>query len=320
MKQKTKNLNFVFFGVVCLLFTACEKSIELPPEGFAVQVVLSSDVLHVGDSVTLTLKARHPVGSVIHFPAIGKGKEIVVLGRFIDTKERTEEILETEEINQITSFRIGDWAVTTNPVVCIFADGRERKQALRTLILRVQSVLNETNASKLSDINGPINPPIQLPRWTWVFVLIVLIALLAGIITLLLRKKTEAASDNKPIDSPHVIALKALRALREKKWISEPFFVQLSLILRIYLENRFDLNAPEFTTEELAGKLQHDPRLNENNRQTLREFFIQADLVKFARADAEQEVMQHAFSTVEKFVDQTKEKILEPQKNEKKNR
>jgi len=53
-----------------------------------------------------------------------------------------------------------------------------------------------------------------------------------------------------------------------------------------------------------------DTRLEFKEQQTLRNFMTQADLVKFARADAQQDVMQNAFATVEQFVEQTKE---EPQ-------
>jgi predicted HicB family RNase H-like nuclease len=58
-----------------------------------------------------------------------------------------------------------------------------------------------------------------------------------------------------------------------------------------------------------------DNRLAVKEQQTLHNFLTQADLVKFARADAQQDVMQNAFDTVEQFVEQTKEKNAEPQKN-----
>ena len=57
-----------------------------------------------------------------------------------------------------------------------------------------------------------------------------------------------------------------------------------------------------------------DTRLELKEQQTLRNFLTQADLVKFARAGAEQDVMQNAFATVEDFVEQTKESE-QPQKN-----
>jgi hypothetical protein len=48
-----------------------------------------------------------------------------------------------------------------------------------------------------------------------------------------------------------------------------------------------------------------DNRLAIQEQQTLHNFLTQADLVKFARADAQQDVMQNAFDTVDQFIDQT---------------
>jgi len=305
----------LLLGVV--LLAGCDQPMKLPPDGFAAKAMLSRDTLQVGDPVTLTLTAHHPTGSTVHFPTIGKGKEIVVHGRSIDTQERTKETFETEEIYKLTSFRIGNWALTTNPIVCTFADGREKEQALSTLILHVQSTLNESNANKLSDIKGPAKPPFRILRRVWVPALIVLLALIAGLITLLFMKKPKATIGSEPAEPAHVRAKRALDSLRKSEWIPEPFFVRLSLILRTYLEDRFDLNAPESTTEELAGKLKHDPQLDTDNRNSLQRFFTQADLVKFARAGAEQEVMQTAFDTVTQFIDQTQQEESLPEESTK---
>jgi hypothetical protein len=171
----------------------------------------------------------------------------------------------------------------------------------------VQSTLDENNTNSLSDIKGPAKPPLQITPIIWVLSVIALLALLGGLITLLFIRKSKKSAESEPDLPAHIKALNALSALKEKPWMPEPFFVDLSLILRTYLENRFNLNAPESTTEELAGKLNHDDRLTLKDQNTLREFFVQADLVKFARAGAEKDVMRTAFSTVETFVEQTKE-------------
>ncbi len=49
-----------------------------------------------------------------------------------------------------------------------------------------------------------------------------------------------------------------------------------------------------------------DPRLDDDGQQSLHTFLTQADLVKFARAEAEQEAMHRAFSTVEGFIEQSR--------------
>jgi hypothetical protein len=60
-----------------------------------------------------------------------------------------------------------------------------------------------------------------------------------------------------------------------------------------------------------------DNRLAIQEQQTLHNFLTQADLVKFARADAQQDVMQNAFETVDRFVEQTKQEAGLPQESTK---
>ncbi len=302
MKPETRKLKFGILGALCLLSLGCEKEDPLPPGGFTAQAVLNTNILHIGDPVTLTLSARHPAGSRIVFPTIGNGKQIVVQHRSSDTRPHSKNTLRTEEILQLTSFRTGDWNIITNPVICAFSNGTEQTQTLSKLTLHIQSTLNKTNLTQISDIRDIENPPLRIPRGLWISALVILLISAAVFLIRYLRKSPNSPFTPEPVTPPHIIAQKALAALRSEKWIPEPFFVRLSLILRTYLENRFDLNAPESTTEELAEKLPPE------HQQVLRDFFMQADLVKFARADAEQAAMQTAFQTVTQFVDQTAER------------
>jgi len=302
---------FILVSILVVILTGCEKP-TLPNGGFAAKAVLSSEELNIGDVVTLTLTARHAPGSTVQFPNIGTRKEVIVRGRSTETSIPAEGVLETEETVRLTSLRTGNWLITTNPVVCTFADGTQKVQALPPLTLKVISTLDEDNAAKLSDIKGPIR---NLRMIFLVIALIIAVALIAGLATLLFMRKPKGSAEPVPIIPPHIKARNALAALKEIPWMPEPFFVDLSLILRTYLEDRFDLNAPESTTEELAAKLNHDARLTLKDQNTLREFFVQADLVKFARAGAEKDVMRTAFETVDQFVIQTTEEELEPQKN-----
>jgi hypothetical protein len=309
LKFEIRNFKPETAAIILLLLTGCGKPVEpLPPGEFAVHATLSANTLRVGDPVTLTLTARHPAGSTISFPNVESGKEVVIRGRAPENKELTKEILESEERYQLTSFRVGEWTIVTNPVVCTFSNGTQKAQSLPELVLHVQSSLNATNATKLSDIKDIVKPPLQIPHKLWIFLIIALLALIAGLITLLFLRKKKTGVPAAPPLPPHILARLALDSLKAKAWNPEPFFTELSLILRTYLENRFSLNAPESTTEELTCAMSSDVRLDIKEQQTLRNFMTQADLVKFARDDAQQDVMQTAFTTFEAFVDQTTEK------------
>ena len=311
------NIRHLICAVSCAVLSGCEKPVDpLPAGGFSAQATLSTNTILVGDPVTLTLIARHPAGSTVSFPNIGNGKEVPVRGRTSTSQKLTKAILESEEIYQLSSFRIGDWPLATNPVVCTFSGGEQKIQNLSGLVLHVQSSLNATNATSLSDIKDIVKPPLQIARKLWVTLAIALLALIAGLATLFfLRKQKTAQLSSVPPQPPHIIAKQALDVLRRKQWSPEPFFTELSLILRTYLENRFSLNAPESTTEELTRSMTAGTRLAIKEQQTLHNFLTQADLVKFARADAQQDVMQNAFDTVDRFIEQTKQDAGLPQES-----
>ena len=63
----------------------------------------------------------------------------------------------------------------------------------------------------------------------------------------------------------------------------EEFYVEVSAILRTYIERRFALAAPEQTTEEFLRGLAGRGDFSQENRRALGEFLRHCDLVKFAR-------------------------------------
>lgn len=63
----------------------------------------------------------------------------------------------------------------------------------------------------------------------------------------------------------------------------ELYYVRLAEIVRVYLEEAFEVRAPERTTQEFLEELVQLPRFDLQVRELLRAFLFEADLVKFAR-------------------------------------
>ena len=85
------------------------------------------------------------------------------------------------------------------------------------------------------------------------------------------------------------------------------FYVALSGILRVYLENRFALHSPELTTEEFLGQLSDSPELVRDHRDLLQEFLRAADLVKFAHLVPGPDDVETSVSDVQRFLEATRE-------------
>ena len=86
-------------------------------------------------------------------------------------------------------------------------------------------------------------------------------------------------------------------------------------IIREYIENRYDVQALEFTTDEIIAGLE-EADLNPHEINDLKEILTSADYVKFAKAKPLAELHIDFFNRSKDFVLKTKKKeqILESDK------
>lgn len=170
------------------------------------------------------------------------------------------------------------------------------------LVLPAQPA-GETN---LLDIR-PLKAPIEIPGsfgWLWW----VVAALAAGILAWYIwRKFSFRESPAKPavMIPPHRKAKDRLRTANEL--LSDPYrFCSLvSNVLREYVEERFDLHAPERTTEEFMEELRTSTKLRGDHKSLLEDFLSRCDLVKFARFEPTQQELQSLLDSALRFVDET---------------
>ncbi len=157
------------------------------------------------------------------------------------------------------------------------------------------------------DIRG-IKPPVDIPDpWLWLWVL--LSGLAAAIIVLvivgLFKRKKAAAAAQVIVIPPHLRAKQRLaEALR---LIGDPnqFCTEVSQTLRLYLEERFTLRAPERTTEEFLIELRNSKHLTLDQKLSLGEFLQSCDLVKFARHEPTETTLRQLHDSALRLVDET---------------
>ncbi|MBA4148054.1 MAG: hypothetical protein H0X66_08040 [Verrucomicrobia bacterium] len=155
-----------------------------------------------------------------------------------------------------------------------------------------------------------IKPPVHIPDY-WLYLWIALGVLALVIIGYLLwRYWLKKALQPKPIPvlPPHV---RARRRLKEAMaHIADPklFVSAVSDAVRLYLEESFDLRAPERTTEEFLYELQTSNRLGENVKGSLNEFLSRCDLVKFAKYEPTQAELEDIHNAAMRIVEETEPK------------
>lgn len=111
------------------------------------------------------------------------------------------------------------------------------------------------------------------------------------------------------LKSAYEIAKRKLDRLVDKKLLESgrvgEFYVELTHVIRQYLENRFELRAPDLTTEEFLETVADSAELSSEHKKLLREFLRHADLVKFAGVEPSENDIQESVSKATTFLDET---------------
>jgi hypothetical protein len=84
------------------------------------------------------------------------------------------------------------------------------------------------------------------------------------------------------------------------------WYVELSAIVRRYLEDRYGLRAPELTTEEFLREAQRSGQLSSSHRNLLSDFLVRCDRVKFARYEPDEEESRQALASARSFLEETR--------------
>lgn len=211
----------------------------------------------------------------------------------------------------LTGFDSGRFEI---PALAIFSTDSHLLAETDPLWLEVNTIPVDTNLA-IKDIKEPLQAPLTLKEIA-VFIglgiagLAVLAVIIYLINRLLKRKKQPVdVKRRKPDEPAHLIALRALEALRQKKLWQEgrhkEYYSELSDILRNYMYNRWDIPAMEMVSDEVLEALEQlhtEKSLLNQLRTSLRT----ADSVKFAKACPLPDENSQAFQAVYDFVTATK--------------
>lgn len=139
-----------------------------------------------------------------------------------------------------------------------------------------------------------------------------------------LYKKREKESETIVIPEPvklpaHHIALDGLKRLRKKElWKAgktKEHQSQLTYLIRQYLENRFEINALESTTDQIIRAL-NKRQFDSKHEFDLKEILQIADMVKFAKATPPLDINEAFIDKAVDFVNHTKKELTPEEKEE----
>lgn len=243
-----------------------------------------------------TTKIR--IGEQINYEiSVDKAENVVFPKLLLDSLKRVEVVEEfkidstpTKYIKKylLTSFDSGRYVIPRQQVLI-----NNKKHLTDSLLIDVATVKVDTTKQKLFPIKAVKNQPIifdDYKNYVWI-ALGILALILAIILYLIFRKKKEEIAIEKRIP-PYQMAMQRLNTLDSKQlWQNnkvKEYYIELTDIVRTYIERELEIPALESTTDELMGTIKDFnaidkldlPKETVNNLQKLLQ---EADLVKFAK-------------------------------------
>ena len=172
--------------------------------------------------------------------------------------------------------------------------------------MKTNALNSPARAGDVADLRPP-KPPVELPDpyfWWYVAGGTVLVLAVAALAWWWWRRRA-AVMTLVPVVPPHVRAKQRLAEALQLISDANAFCTEVSLAARCYLEERFNLRAPERTTEEFLVELRASHHLTRDQKESLGQFLESCDLVKFARFEPNEAVLRQLHDSALRLVDET---------------
>ncbi len=255
---------------------------------------LDTNRIAIGAQAALQIKVFLPAsiidqnGKFVQWPVLTDSInkiEIVEVSKIDTVFSKDQKTVSLTQNLQITCFDTGFFVIP--PLRFLKNGDSARIFETQALLLEVKSIQIDTTQA-IKDIKPPLEAPYTFKEALPYIIGIVLLAIIFVLIYLYFkkRKKKEATIEKIPEVLPHILALEKLEELKQKKLWQEGktklYHTLITEIIRIYLENRYNINALEQTSEEIIISCR-SLAINTESKIKLEQVLVLADLVKFAK-------------------------------------
>ena len=175
--------------------------------------------------------------------------------------------------------------------------------------LDIAPVNEATTGAEMKAVAGVLDPDVGGTPWMLILGIASGVAVLASGTVLALRAmraRRRAEQQRSAYDE----AIAKLRALESRgapdAEAADSWFVELSAIVRSYLEHRYEIRAPELTTEEFLQAAAGAAALSTDHRSLLTQFLERCDRVKFAGYRPEAQESIDSLAAARAFVEETR--------------
>jgi len=260
----------------------------------------------LSDEPKLTLTIEHEQGVKVDKPPFGEA-----VGESLQIRDFHEPLPEAKEgyeiIRQIYTLeptRTGQLQI--DPIAVTFTvDDKQHSLETEALAIEITSILGD-KAPSLNDLQG-IEGPVELPEprgmAMWLVAIGCGLAVIVAVSTwvVLRRRKDEPEKQF----TPQELAFLELQRIVQQE-LSERdvklFYVELTGVVRRYIERTTGIHAPEQTTEEFLREINSAEVFLGDEQSRLGAFLESADLVKFAAHQPTAHDIEESFRRAKVFI------------------
>lgn len=288
-------------------------------QGPSVEASLAPLTATVGGRLTLRLRLEHAEGTSVVFPDVPSAvAPLVVLSSATAGPFEEDGRVVEERYYVMAAFETGALGIPQLPFEYGAASGDSGVAWTDSLSFTIESVIPDTLPE---EERGPrdIKPPVELPRRVWPFILTAALVAAAALAAWYFRKwwlsRTRPVTDETPVEpvvprrAAHLVALQRLDALAADDPAGRGdvtrFYVRVTEIVRLYLRDRFAVDAIDMTTTELAPAMD-GARIERAEIEWAVRFLSHADLAKFAKHTPTAERAHEDLREARDFVERTR--------------
>ncbi len=260
----------------------------------------------LSDEPKLTLTIDYEQGVEVDKPPFGEA-----VGDSLQIRDYHEPLPEAKEgreiIRQVYTLeptRTGELQI--DPIAVTFiVDGKKHTVETEALAIEVTSMIGE-EAPSLDDLRG-IEGPVELPEprgmamWLVAIGCGLAVAVAASTWVLLRRRKYEPEKQF----TPQELAFLELQRIVQQELSDRDvklYYVELTGVVRRYVERTTGVHAPEQTTEEFLREISSAEVFSGDEQDRLRSFLESADLVKFAAHQPAAHDIEESFRRAKVFI------------------
>lgn len=194
--------------------------------------------------------------------------------------------------------------------------GKAQELLTEEVPLDVAPVKAEAIAAELKPAPGALDENVGGPPWMWILLgggLLIVVGTGSVLAWRVLGTKRRIAEQR----SAYEDAIAALTSLKKRgaptSADADAWFVELSSIVRAYLERRYEIRAPELTTEEFLQEAARAREVTAEHRAQLTAFLERCDRVKFAGYRPDETESLATLDAARAFVEDTRLREAQPE-------